>query len=54
MAPSCSIDRTERYIRIGIGTTFVVAGFLVRRDTFAAVSLVLTGSAMIAAASLGH
>lgn len=54
MAPSCSLDRRERYTRIAIGTTFVVAGFVVRRDAFSAVSLVLAGSAMIAAASLGH
>lgn len=54
MAPSCGIGKRERYGRMAIGTVFVVTGFVVRRDVFAAVSLVLVGTAMTAAASLGH
>jgi hypothetical protein len=54
MAPSCSIDRRERYTRMAIGAGFVVTGFVLHRDAFVAVSLVLTGSAMTVAASLGH
>ena len=54
MAPSCSIGRGERYTRMTLGAGFVVAGFVVHRDAFAAIALVLTGSAMTAAASLGH
>jgi hypothetical protein len=54
MAPACSLDRKERYGRMAIGAGFVAWGFVVRHDAFAAVSLVLVGSAMTAAASLGH
>jgi hypothetical protein len=54
MAPSCTLDRRERYMRMSIGAAFVVTGFVLHRDAFMAVSLVLTGSAMTAAASLGH
>ena len=54
MAPSCTLDRRERYMRMTIGAGFVVTGFVLHRDAFMAVSLVLTGSAMTAAASLGH
>lgn len=54
MAPACSLDPRERYWRMAIGGGFVVAGFLLRRDAFAGVSLVLAGSAMTAAASLGQ
>ena len=54
MAPSCSLNREERRGRILIGAGFVAAGFVVHRDAFAAISLVLVGSAMTSAAALGH
>lgn len=54
MAPSCSISRGERLGRMGIGAVFVVTGFVVHRDAFAAVTLVTVGSAMTSAAALGY
>lgn len=54
MAPTCSLDRRERYTRMTIGSAFVLGGFLVSRDAFAAVTMVSVGSAMTAAAALGH
>jgi hypothetical protein len=54
MAPSCSLDKSERYGRMTIGAGFVITGFLIHRDAFTAVALVTVGSAMVAAASLGH
>ncbi len=41
-------------MRMSIGSVMVAAGFLLRRDAFTAVSLVLVGSAMTSAAALGH
>jgi hypothetical protein len=54
MAPACSLNRGERYSRITLGAGFVAAGFLLHRDTFSAVTLVVAGSAITGAASLGH
>ena len=54
MAPTCGLPERERYTRMAIGTSFVVGGFLMHRDAFAAVTLVTVGSAMTAAASLGY
>lgn len=54
MAPSCSLDPKERTLRISIGAAFVTAGFVLHHDSFAAVTLVSTGSAMTAAAALGY
>ncbi len=54
MAPSCSLDKGERYGRMAIGAGFVVTGFLLHRDALAALTLVIVGSAMTATASLGH
>ena len=54
MAPSCTLDKGERYGRMGIGAVFVVTGFLLHRDTFTAVALVTVGSAMTGAAALGY
>lgn len=54
MAPSCSLGRKERYGRMAIGAGYVVTGFVLHRDTFIALTLVTVGSAMTAAASLGH
>lgn len=54
MAPTCSLDPKERYGRMALGAGFVVAGFVVHRDAFAAVTLVSVGSAVTAAAALGH
>jgi hypothetical protein len=54
MAPSCAIPNKERYARMTIGSVFVVAGFLLRRDAFAALALVIVGSAMAGRASLGY
>lgn len=54
MAPACSLDKRERYGRMGIGGVFVAVGFIMHRDTFSAVTLVTVGSAMTSAAALGH
>ena len=54
MARTCSIPQKERYTRMAIGSVFVVAGFVIHRDTFTAVTLVAVGSAMTARASLGY
>ena len=54
MAPTCSLDDRERYVRMGIGAAFVLGGFLLRRDAFSGVTLVLVGSAITAAAALGY
>lgn len=54
MAPTCRISRSERTTRMALGTGFVIAGFVLRWSTPAAVTMVSVGSAMIAAASLGH
>lgn len=54
MAPSCSLDSKERYGRMVIGTGFAVGGFFLQKDPFVAVTMVSVGSAMVAAASLGH
>ena len=54
MAPTCGMPKRERYGRMAIGSGFVVGGFLLHRDTFMALTLVAVGSAMTAAASLGH
>lgn len=54
MAPTCSLDKTERYGRMLIGAGFVIGGFVFRRDAFVAVTMVTVGSAMTAAAALGH
>ena len=54
MAPSCGMSKSERYTRMAMGAGFVVGGFLLRRDPFVAVTMVTVGSAMTAAASLGH
>lgn len=54
MAPSGSLDKRERYGRMGIGAAFVAAGFLVHRDALAAVTLVTVGSAVTSAAALGY
>lgn len=54
MAPSCSLSPNERRGRMALGAAFVLAGFILRRDPFSGVTLVLTGSAITAAASLGH
>ena len=54
MAPSCSIGNTERYQRMAMGAVFVICAFFIRRDAFAAVTMVTVGSAMTAAAALGH
>lgn len=54
MAPSCSLDKRERYARMGIGAVFVATGFVMHRDTFAAITLVTVGSAMTSAAALGY
>ena len=54
MAPSCSMPDRERYTRMTIGTGIMLGGFLMRSDAFAAVTLVTVGSAMTAAAALGH
>ncbi len=54
MEPSCTMSKSERYGRMAIGAVFVVAGFVVRRDAFAAVTLVTVGSAVTAAAALGR
>jgi hypothetical protein len=54
MAPSCSLEPKERTLRISIGAAFVTAGFVLHHDSFAAVALVSTGSAMTAAAALGY
>jgi hypothetical protein len=44
----------ERYTRMTIGVGIVLGGFLLRRDAFAGVTRVTVGSAMTAAAALGH
>jgi hypothetical protein len=54
MARTCSLDKKERYGRMALGAGFVVAGFLLRRDAFTGLALVIAGSAMAAAASLGY
>jgi hypothetical protein len=54
MAPTCSLDKKERYGRMLIGSGFVVGGFFLRSDPFVAVTMVTVGSAMTAAAALGH
>ena len=54
MAPSCSLSPGERYTRMGIGAGFIVGGFLLQRDALSGVALVTTGSAITAAAALGH
>jgi uncharacterized membrane protein len=54
MAPSCSIGNPERYQRMMIGAGFVVGGFILRSDPFVAVTMVTVGSAVTAAAALGH
>jgi hypothetical protein len=54
MAPTCSLGKTERYGRMLIGTGFVITGFFLRRDALVAVTMVTVGSAMTAAAALGH
>ena len=54
MAATCSLDRKERYGRMAIGTGFVVVGFFLRRDPIVALTMVSVGSAMVAAAALGH
>jgi len=54
MAPSCNLDPKERTRRIWIGAAFVTAGFVLHRDTVAALSLVTAGSAITAAAALGY
>jgi hypothetical protein len=45
---------SERYGRMAFGAVFIVAGFVMRRDAFAAVTLVTVGSAVTAAAALGR
>jgi len=54
MARTCSIPQKERYTRMAIGGVFVVAGFVIHRDTVTAVTMVTVGSAMTARASLGY
>jgi hypothetical protein len=54
MAPSCRIPDRERYTRMAIGSTFVTGGFLMSHDVFVRLTLVTVGSAMTAAAALGH
>ena len=54
MAPSCKIPDRERYTRMSIGSTFVIGGFLLTHDVFVRLALVTVGSAMAAAAALGH
>lgn len=45
---------SERYMRMSIGTGMTLGGFLLHHDAFAGVVLVTTGSAITAAAALGH
>ncbi len=45
---------SERYGRMAVGAALIVAGFVIRRDAFAAVTLVTVGSAVTAAAALGR
>jgi len=54
MARTCSIPQKERYTRMAIGGVFVVAGFVIHRDTLTSLALVTVGSAMTARASLGY
>lgn len=54
MAPSCRIPDRERYTRMAIGSAFVIWGFLMSRDVLVRLTLVTVGSAMTAAAALGH
>jgi hypothetical protein len=39
---------------MAIGSVFVVAGFVIHRDTLTALTMVAVGSAMTARASLGY
>jgi hypothetical protein len=48
------MPQKERYTRMSIGAVFVVAGFVIHRDTFTSLALVTVGSAMTARASLGY
>ena len=48
------MKKSERYGRMAIGAALIVTGLIVRRDAFAAVTLVTVGSAVTVAAALGR